>query len=809
MKLTDYLAGIFNRDRLDWEPKLRILEGKYKKDAQGLLKSFGDYVKKNKNDLTRRNLKEIKTVYNSEIYKNDPCCLNQRNDITKFIDNELKGRRRWNIIKGAALGTAILGVGYLYSGKYNQNKQEVSYLNGPAPVMEVVKTPVYDSTKLEEKEIIKEDKKSVGEIYTIKKGDSLYKIAKKYGNNTESDINKWVVNIQKLNPKLQESKRDYIDFKDGKIVYWKKDGLADLLYVGEKIKTSAGTYAQPALDKAPKSIKKIEKTEVAKKPEKKKEITPLVSVSQYETPIGPEFKKEPITTPEVKYTQNSQVKEEPKPVEIAGLYTEKKKEEEIVSKKIEEIKKEIGKQEKITPVVKVKQEPEPKKEISMTTPEVKRILIKSECDNLSVVDTLNEKNLPSDFKSRKKLWSNFSKEEKYKGTAGQNEYLNYEICNKDKSEIAGLYTQEKKEAPKIEETKKLEEKAEEQNDITLQLPPSKKPSLILGEKAESLEEKLTDARKLAISKPEEQGQVSKYVEDQMLSERNVPESIYNTKKGIGNRLGNDFKDAGRNLENLFGDIFFGAKKNYVVEDGSVKTTKKSKGVLGSVFDGIKNIVYEGPKNIVKGEVGTGLKNMFWDGTIGMVGNTLQAGGNIIDDGVGFAVNGVIEPTFDLTIGNLHSNLSSVPSDALQTIVDFSTDIIPGNEAWMRVHDPLEMVKDSPSEESEIKKVGEKVENSNSEKSENKKHENPIEERYKLNLTWPIVNNWKTPEFAIEGDNLRNTVRNTKFRKIIETSGSLAADLLVLDLFEGDGGGDDGGPGGPGLLGNQGPGGPEF
>ena len=79
-------------------------------------------------------------------------------------------------------------------------------------------------------------------------------------------------------------------------------------------------------------------------------------------------------------------------------------------------------------------------------------------------------------------------------------------------------------------------------------------------------------------------------------------------------------------------------------------------------------------------------------------------------------------------------------DNVQVALDYVTDILPAGDAWIRVHSP-----------------------------DLKEYEAPI------------LNNIRRPEVS-DGDSRWRYVRNTSFRKAIETVGSLAMDVLSLWLL---------------------------
>ena len=100
---------------------------------------------------------------------------------------------------------------------------------------------------------------------------------------------------------------------------------------------------------------------------------------------------------------------------------------------------------------------------------------------------------------------------------------------------------------------------------------------------------------------------------------------------------------------------------------------------------------------------------------------------------------LLETIPDATIGNFKTGkkLTTAVFDNVQVALDYLTDILPAGDAWIRVHSP------------DLKE-------------------------YKA----PILNNIHRPE-RTNGDSRWRYIRNTSFRKTIETAGSLVMDVLTL------------------------------
>jgi len=100
---------------------------------------------------------------------------------------------------------------------------------------------------------------------------------------------------------------------------------------------------------------------------------------------------------------------------------------------------------------------------------------------------------------------------------------------------------------------------------------------------------------------------------------------------------------------------------------------------------------------------------------------------------------------DATIGNFHegAKLTTTIFDNGQVVIDYLTDIVPTGEAWIRVHSPnFDDLDDAKA---------------------------------------PIVYNIQLPERFNE-DTRWKYVRNTPFRKSIETIGALLADAAAIRIL---------------------------
>ena len=255
----------------------------------------------------------------------------------------------------------------------------------------------------------------------------------------------------------------------------------------------------------------------------------------------------------------------------------------------------------------------------------------------------------------------------------------------------------------------------------------------------------------------------KYKDDQLLSnpggdhyyiEKKEVLSRPKGQKSFWGRIKKDLSDCFSNVKNFFKNLFSGAKKLYRDENNQIQETKQ-RGLLGSIVDFFKDF-------------GSALSFGTWrpDGEkepqgffqrIGfffskmkeaIVGDLVQGvSGSVIHMGEDLALAGwnFIEVLPDATIGNFQEGrkLTTTIFDNGQVAIDYVTDIVPMGEAWLRVHaSKLCSLKDP-----------------------------------KL----PILYNMNMPEHYT-GDVRWRYVRNTPFRKTIETIGSLLADILAVKII---------------------------
>ena len=262
---------------------------------------------------------------------------------------------------------------------------------------------------------------------------------------------------------------------------------------------------------------------------------------------------------------------------------------------------------------------------------------------------------------------------------------------------------------------------------------------------------------------ERQSDWEKYKDDQLLSNpggdhydlgKKTVDSNTKAHESFWGRIGKDLSDTLGNLTNFFGNLFFGADTHYRDENNRIQTVK-GKGVLGSIVDfftdlgsgfsfGLWRPDGEKEPQGFLGRAGFFLSKMkeaiFGDLIQGASGSAIRAGENII-----LAGWNLVEVAPDATLGNWEEGrkLTTTFFDNGQVVIDYMTDIIPAGEAWLRVHAPnLDDLKDPKA---------------------------------------PILYNIQLPE-RFEGDARWSRVRNTPFRKTIETIGSLLADIATVKLI---------------------------
>ena len=273
----------------------------------------------------------------------------------------------------------------------------------------------------------------------------------------------------------------------------------------------------------------------------------------------------------------------------------------------------------------------------------------------------------------------------------------------------------------------------------------------------------TEGRSAALSLPSAAmapgtmaSQAAMYKEDQLLAHPggdyyflHRAGSVYDPsfdRSRFGNRVGKDLNDAGENLLNIARDLAMGSRFKYVGKDGEIKDGKRV-GVAGTIknffedlLSGVSFGAYMPSGEKAPKGVGASLihfvKKVFYEAPVkDLLVGVPHAGINIGKDAI-FAALNLVQAVPDSTLGNfrLGQKLTTTVFDNGQVVVDYLTDILPGGNAWLRVH--------------------------------------AAGADGKMGL--PVLYNLQTAEQGI-ADSRWATVRNTPFRKTIETLGSLLAD----------------------------------
>jgi hypothetical protein len=253
------------------------------------------------------------------------------------------------------------------------------------------------------------------------------------------------------------------------------------------------------------------------------------------------------------------------------------------------------------------------------------------------------------------------------------------------------------------------------------------------------------------------GDLSKYRDDQLLrnpggdaynlSEKTVEPNL-DQQRSFVRRVGKDLSDAWGNCKGFLQNSAFGSELNYRDASGQIKTTRQ-KGLLGTLTSFLKNTASglsfglwtpEGEKSP------TGVKERFIhfmrktkEAFLGDLMQGVPASINRMGKSLALAGWNLVEVLPDATIGQFDAGrkLTTTIFDNGQVVVEYLTDVMPSGDAWMRVH------AGSLS-------------------------------GFKL----PIVYNLTKPESSVD-DARWETVRNTPFRKSIETIGALLADAVAI------------------------------
>ena len=255
--------------------------------------------------------------------------------------------------------------------------------------------------------------------------------------------------------------------------------------------------------------------------------------------------------------------------------------------------------------------------------------------------------------------------------------------------------------------------------------------------------------------------LAKYKDDQLLSNPGGDHYYLDEKKVVPHpedqesflgRLTKDISDAFSNVKNFFHNLLFGSTIRYRDKNNQIQEATQ-RGLVGSVVDFFKDLGSAfsfgmwrpDGENEPQGfgeRVGFFFSKIkeaiFGDLVQGVTGSVIHMGEDLI-----FAGWNLLETIPDATIGNfkIGKKITTAIFDTGQVVLDYLTDILPSGDAWVRVHS--------------AKLKGPKP---------------------------PIYHNITMPEHHSEDVRWRY-VRNTPFRKTIETIGSILTDVLSI-LFLG-------------------------
>lgn len=253
----------------------------------------------------------------------------------------------------------------------------------------------------------------------------------------------------------------------------------------------------------------------------------------------------------------------------------------------------------------------------------------------------------------------------------------------------------------------------------------------------------------------EMSDIEKYMDDQLLSnpggdnyylDEMMVESGPDVQEPFIKRVGKDIKDAFQNIRNFFMDMFTGSKVCHRARDESIKQHKR-RGFFSAIGDFFKDLGSaltfgawrpDGEAE-PKGFFGR-VKFFFSKIKEAIFGDLVQGIGQSIvhmGEDLLFSALNLIEVIPDATIGNIRAGrkLTTKLFDTAQVFLDYITDILPFGDAWIRVHS----VK------------GKKP---------------PIYYNLTLKEREDVDERW-------------SYIRNTPFRKAIETIGSIISDIFAL------------------------------
>jgi hypothetical protein len=251
----------------------------------------------------------------------------------------------------------------------------------------------------------------------------------------------------------------------------------------------------------------------------------------------------------------------------------------------------------------------------------------------------------------------------------------------------------------------------------------------------------------------------KYKDDQLLRnpggdnyhlENNRVSEAPDERKSFLARVGKNLSDCFGNVKNFFGNLFMGSKFRYRDENNEIKEAT-TRGLIGTCVDFIKDVGSalsfgtwhpdneNGPQGFTERLIyfGSRLKKAF----LGDLVEGIPQSVNHMAKNVVLAGWNLAQVIPDATIGNFDAGRKLTTSifDNGQVMVEYLTDVIPSGEAWFRVHAAS-----------------------------------------LTDLKPPVLYNLDMPEHS-KSDTRWQYVRNTPFRKTIETIGTLLADIASIGL----------------------------
>nr|WP_320116816.1 hypothetical protein [uncultured Desulfuromonas sp.] len=266
----------------------------------------------------------------------------------------------------------------------------------------------------------------------------------------------------------------------------------------------------------------------------------------------------------------------------------------------------------------------------------------------------------------------------------------------------------------------------------------------------------TTANTLVPVLADDAGDWDKYRDEQLLSNPGgedyfVDGTTQGEESGLIENIAKDLSDVVDNIGNFFHNLLFGAETHYRDEQGEVQTSQ-NRGLVGSLVDLVCDVgsalsfgawrpdgedAPEGLQERVSFAFDKLKEAVADDVVAGVAGSVNHMGEDLL-----LAGWNLVEIIPDATVSNVDMAEKVVSNvfDNGQVVIDYLTDVLPGGEAWLRVHA-------TDLDDSQL----------------------------------PVFYNLSTPE-NFTGDTRWEQVSNTPLRKALETVGSLLADGAMLMLL---------------------------